>query len=97
MKSYYLPLIALVLDIANNSTAIPGSRDIPIVFTQSSHPSLYSMFPKQMLQGFSFWVLGIMFEQGQFDLRPNHSLNEDFPEIKARTVKDLMAEAWKEA
>lgn len=89
MKSYYLPPIALVLDIANNSVAITGSRDIPIVFIHPSHPTLYSMFPKQMLQGFSLRVLGIMLEQGQFDLRPYLSLNDNFTEI--------MAEAWKEA
>lgn len=155
----YLPPIALVLDIANNFAAIPGSGDVPIVFTHTfdiarfvaqlvgqskwekqsyiigdrvtwneflriaeeakgtkftvvhdsieklksgqitelpSHPSLYSMFPKQMLQGF-FAGFGIMFEQGQFDLRPAHSLNDDFPEIKPRTIKELVFEAYKEA
>lgn len=154
----YLPPIALVLDIANNFAAIPGSGDVPIVFTHTfdvarfvvglvgqpkwekssyiigdtvtwneflrlaeetkgtkftvvndsleklkagqitelpSHPSLYPFFPKPMLQGF-FAAFGIMFEQGEFDLRPSHSLNDDFPDIKPRTVKELMLEAWKE-
>ncbi|KAG7291222.1 hypothetical protein NEMBOFW57_001234 [Staphylotrichum longicolle] len=155
----YMPPIALVLDIANNFAAIPGSGDVPIVFTHTfdiarfiprlveqpkwekqsyiigdrvtwneflriaeeakgtkftvvhdsveklqsgqitelpSHPSLYSMFPKQMLQGF-FAGFGIMFEQGEFDLRPTHSLNDDFPEIKPRTIRELVFEAYKEA
>lgn len=158
LKSH-MPPIALVLDIENNYAAIPGSGDVPIVFTYTidiarfvaalvgqpkwekvsyiigdkvtwneflrlveeakgtkftvvydsleklklgeitelpSHPSLYSMFPKQMLQGF-FAGFGIMFEQGEFDLRPAHSLNDVFPEIKPRTIRELVFEAYKEA
>ncbi|KAL2127849.1 hypothetical protein VTI74DRAFT_10088 [Chaetomium olivicolor] len=145
----YMPPMALVLDIANNFAAIPGSGDIPVVFTHSfdvahfvaalvkqprwekeshiigdrvtwkeflrlaeeakgtkftvvhdsveklrtgqitelpSHPSLYPFFPKQMLQGF-FAAFGIMFEQGEFDLQPSYSLNDQFPDIKPRTIK----------
>jgi uncharacterized protein YbjT (DUF2867 family) len=61
-----------------------------------SHPSLYPFFPKPMLQGF-FAAFGIGSEEGEFDLRPAHSLNDDFPDIKPRTVKELLSEAWKEA
>jgi uncharacterized protein YbjT (DUF2867 family) len=157
VKSYMSPM-ALVLDIPNNFAAIPGSGDVPAVFTHTSdvarfvaalvkqprwekesyiigdrvtwneflrlaeeakgtkftvvhdsleklktgqitelpsHPSLYPFFPKHMLQGF-FAAFGIMFEQGKFDLRPSHSLNDAFPDIKPKTVKELVFEAWKE-
>ncbi len=155
----YMPPMALVLDIANDFAAIPGSGDVPIVFTHTfdiarfvaalvkqskwekesyiigdrvtwneflrlaeeakgtkftvvhdsleklrtgqitelpSHPSLYPFFPKQMLQGF-FAAFGIMAEQGELDLHPAHSLNDEFPDIKPRTVKELVLEAWKGA
>ena len=155
----YMPPMALVLDIANDFAAIPGSGDVPIVFTHTfdiarfvaalvkqskwekesyiigdrvtwneflrlaeeakgtkftvvhdsleklrtgqitelpSHPSLYPFFPKQMLQGF-FAAFGIMAEQGEADLHPSHSLNDEFPDIKPRTVKELVLEAWKGA
>jgi hypothetical protein len=157
VKSYMAPA-AVVLDIANNSAAIPGSGNVPVVLTHSSdvarfvvalmkqprwekdsyvigdkvtwneflrlaeeakgtkftvvhdsleklrsgqitelpsHPALYPFFPKPMLQGF-FAAFGIMFEQGEFDFCPSHSLNDEFPDIKPRTVKELVMEAWKE-
>ena len=61
-----------------------------------SHPSLYPFFPKQMLQGF-FAAFGIMFEQGEFDFRPVQPLNDAFPDIKPRTIRELVSEAWKKA
>lgn len=60
-----------------------------------SHPHLYPFFPKAMLQGL-FSAFGRMFAEGAFDLKPKHILNEAFPEIQARKVKDLIFEAWKE-
>jgi hypothetical protein len=158
VKSYIAPMPP-VLDIANNFAAIPGSGDVPVVFTHTfdiarfvaahvkqpkwekesyiigdkvtwnealrlaeeakgtkftvvhdsleklrtgqitelpCHPSLYPFFPKEMLQGL-FAAFGIMFEEGLFDLRPSHSLNDEFPDIKPRTVMELVLEAWKEA
>ncbi|KAJ4306156.1 hypothetical protein N0V88_000952 [Collariella sp. IMI 366227] len=157
IKSYMFPM-ALVLDIANDFAAIPGSGDVPVVFTHTfdvarlvvalvtqpkwekesyiigdrvtwneflrlaeevkgtkftvvhdsldklrtgqitelpSHPSLYPFFPKEMLQGF-FAAFGIMFEEGVFDLHPLVSLNDAFPDLKPRTVEELVLEAWKE-
>ena len=154
----YMPPLAVVADIANNFAAIPGSGDVPVVFTHTwdiskfvaayvqkptwekeayiiggkatwnefiaiaeeakgtkftvetdsieklskgeitelpSHPSIYSFFPKPMLQGF-FAAFGIFFEQGLFDLKPARTLNEEFPEIKARTVKEIIDAAWRE-
>ncbi|KAK1826069.1 hypothetical protein QBC39DRAFT_394531 [Podospora conica] len=153
----YQPPFAMLLDVAHNTAAIPGSGDIPVVFTHTfniarfvpallakpkwdettyiigdkltwneflalteeakgekftvvydsvetlktgvvtelpSHPSMYAIFPKPMLQGM-FAAFGVMFEDGAFDLSPASTLNEEFPDIKARTVKELVFEAWK--
>ncbi|KAH6867844.1 hypothetical protein B0T10DRAFT_596302 [Thelonectria olida] len=60
-----------------------------------SHPHLYPFFPKEMLQGL-FSAFGRMFAEGAFDFQPEHTLNEAFPEVQARKVKDLLFEAWKE-
>ncbi|KAF1974624.1 NAD(P)-binding protein [Bimuria novae-zelandiae CBS 107.79] len=51
-------------------------------------------FPKQMLQAMCP-VFGIIFEEGHFDFKPEKTLNDQFPEIKPRKVKDLLEEAWK--
>jgi hypothetical protein len=154
----YMPPLVLVVDIANNFAAIPGSGDVPVVFTHTwdigkfvavyvqkstwekeayiiggkvtwnefiaiaeeakgtkftvatdsieklskgeitelpSHQLIYSVFPKPMLQSF-FAAFGIFFEEGLFDLKPAHTLNEEFPEIKARTVKEIIDAAWQE-
>jgi hypothetical protein len=58
-----------------------------------SHPHLYPFFPKPMLQGL-FAAFGRMFIEGAFDLKPEHTLNEAFPEVKARKIRDLIFEAW---
>lgn len=155
VKSYLDPL-PIVLDVANNAAAIPGSGSVPVVFTHTfdvarftvalltlpkwekesyvigdrltwnefldlveeakgvkfsvandpieklkagqitelpSHKQMYPFFPKAMLQGM-FASFGRMFEEGVFDLRPSHALNDDFPEIKPRKVRQLVFEAW---
>ncbi|KAI1029507.1 hypothetical protein LB504_010666 [Fusarium proliferatum] len=58
-----------------------------------SHPHMYPFFPKPMLQGL-FAAFGRMFVDGVFDLKPGRTLNEEFPEVKARKIKDLLFEAW---
>ncbi|KAG7420184.1 Oxidoreductase BOA1 [Fusarium oxysporum f. sp. rapae] len=155
VKSYQSPL-ALVVDIANDFAAIPGSGNELVTFTHTfdiarfvavligaskwdkesyiigdkvswnqfvqyaeeakgvkftvkhdsiedlkagkiaelpSHPHMYPFFPKPMLQGF-FAAFGRMFVEGAFDLKPERTLNQIFPEIKARKIKDLLFEAW---
>lgn len=152
----YMPPMSLVVDLPNDFAAIPGSGDVPVVFTHTfdigtfvaalltqekwekesyiigdkvtlnefvriaedvkktkftiehdsidklkggqvtelpSHPSFYPFFPKQMLQGM-FAAFGIMFENGVFDLKPSRTLNDDFPDIKPRTVKEVISEAY---
>ncbi|KAF5535525.1 transcriptional activator Mut3p [Fusarium mexicanum] len=155
VKSYQSPVV-LVVDIANNFAAVPGSGDELVTFTHTfdiaafiaalvgaskwdkesyiigdkvswnqfvqyaeeakgvkftvkhdsiedlksgkitelpSHPHMYPFFPKPMLQGF-FAAFGRMFVEGAFDLKPERTLNEQFPEVKARKIKDLLFEAW---
>ncbi|KAG4274463.1 hypothetical protein FPRO04_09421 [Fusarium proliferatum] len=155
VKSYQSPF-TLVVDVANNFAAIPGSGDKLVTFTHTfdiarfiavlvraakwdkasyvigdkvswnqfvqyaeeakgvkftithdsiedlkagrvtelpSHPQMYPFFPKQMLQGFCA-AFGRMFAEGEFDLKPERTLNEAFPEVKARKIKDLLFEAW---
>ncbi|KAL9571924.1 hypothetical protein ACKAV7_003913 [Fusarium commune] len=155
VKSYQSPL-ALVVDIANDFAAIPGSGNELVTFTHTfdvarfvavligapkwdkesyiigdkiswnqfvqyaeeakgvkftvkhesiedlkagkitelpSHPHMYPFFPKPMLQGF-FATFGRMFVEGAFDLKPERTLNQVFPEVKARKIKDLLFEAW---
>ncbi|KAI7767007.1 hypothetical protein LZL87_013345 [Fusarium oxysporum] len=155
VKSYQSPL-ALVVDIANDFAAIPGSGNELVTFTHTfdvarfvavligapkwdkesyiigdkvswnqfvqyaeeakgvkftvkhesiedlkagkitelpSHPHMYPFFPKPMLQGF-FTAFGRMFVEGAFDLKPERTLNQVFPEVKARKIKDLLFEAW---
>ncbi|KAF5534820.1 transcriptional activator Mut3p [Fusarium napiforme] len=58
-----------------------------------SHVHMYPFFPKPMLQGL-FAAFGRMFVEGAFDLKPERTLNEVFPEVKARKIKDLLFEAW---
>ncbi|KAH7169814.1 uncharacterized protein B0J16DRAFT_312471 [Fusarium flagelliforme] len=58
-----------------------------------SHPYMYSFVPKPMLQGM-FAAFGRMFAEGVFDLKPERTLNQAFPEIKPRKIKDLLFEAW---
>lgn len=156
VKTYMGPM-GLVLDIPNDSAAIPGSGNDPVVFTHTfdiakfvaalltapkwekesviigdkvtwneflqiaeeakgvkfsvttdsidhlkngqitelpSHQNLYPIFPKQMLQGI-FAAFGRMFVEGAFDLKPASTLNSAYPEIKPRSVKQLVNEGWK--
>jgi hypothetical protein len=60
-----------------------------------SHSHLYPFFPKEAMQGM-FASFGRLFAAGEFDLKSNssNSLNERYPDIKPRTVKELVQEAW---
>ncbi|KAL6365695.1 hypothetical protein LRP88_01696 [Fusarium phalaenopsidis] len=59
-----------------------------------SHPSLYSQMPKDQIQAL-FATFGVWFEKGLFELKPtNKTLNEVFPEIHARTVKEVLEAGW---
>ncbi|WQF84055.1 Putative NmrA-like domain, NAD(P)-binding domain superfamily [Colletotrichum destructivum] len=59
-----------------------------------SHPPLYPFFPKPHLQSL-FASFERLFEEGHFDMKPETSLNDVFPDIKTKTVRDGLLEAWK--
>ncbi|KAB8234146.1 NAD(P)-binding protein [Aspergillus alliaceus] len=59
-----------------------------------AHLPVYQFFPKNMLQGF-FSTFGLWFIAGLFDLKPAKTLNQIFPEIKPRTVRDVVEAGWK--
>lgn len=59
-----------------------------------SHLSLYSQMPKGEIQAL-FATFGVWFEAGLYHLRPTtKTLNEIFPHIKARTVKEVITTGW---
>ncbi|KAI9839649.1 MAG: hypothetical protein M1819_002275 [Sarea resinae] len=58
-----------------------------------SHKLRYPVFPKEKLQGLHS-VFGRVFQAGDFDLKEEGSLNQKFPEIKTRSVKEVLVEAW---
>lgn len=59
-----------------------------------SHKAMYSFMPKEQLQGF-LSAIEVMFASGVFDFKPGHTIDQNFPYIKPRTVKELIIEAWK--
>ncbi|KAI3538666.1 uncharacterized protein CCOS01_06275 [Colletotrichum costaricense] len=40
-------------------------------------------------------ISGLMFERGVFDLRVETSIMQDFPDLKLRSMKELLEEAYK--
>lgn len=67
---------------AGRCTALPAQVD------------MYKYFPKDQFEGFmipySLWL-----EDGAFDLKPEKTLNDKFPDVKTSTVKELLEKAWK--
>jgi len=55
---------------------------------------IYEYFPKEMFQGIAS-VFGLWFAEGLFDITPERSLNDSFPEIKTLKVEDMLNKAWK--
>lgn len=55
------------------------------------HRDLYAYMPREMLQGFSAAV-GLMFEKGYFDY--SHAMR--LTNVEAQTVRQLVAQSWKE-
>ncbi|KAF9890593.1 hypothetical protein FE257_005724 [Aspergillus nanangensis] len=53
----------------------------------------YPTLPKEKF-GSVLSIYGILFESGALDLKPAHSLNERYPDIKVHTVKELVTKAW---
>ncbi|KAK0653162.1 hypothetical protein B0T16DRAFT_455471 [Cercophora newfieldiana] len=145
------------LDIPNNAAAIPGSGNVPAVFTHTTDVAkfvaasldlpkweketfiygdkltwneflklaeeakgakftvtydsvekmkagetselpgqapLFQFIPKAVLLNYAA-IFGQWFENGTFDLKPERFLNEDLPDIKPLTVKEMLNKAWK--
>ena len=59
-----------------------------------SHSLSYAYFPKPILQA-TYAKFGLYVIAGLFDMPQANSLNERFPGIKTKTVKDIMS-VWKE-
>ncbi|KAJ3545402.1 hypothetical protein NM208_g2531 [Fusarium decemcellulare] len=156
IKSYLSPSV-LVLDIPARKAAIPGSGDIPVVFTYSGdvakftaalltldkwdkvsyvigdkitwnnfvataeevlgtkfdvvHDSVellksgkitelpsqvpaYAAFPKEAFQGMCA-TFGLFFEQGLLNFDEEKAINRLFPEIKPKSIKDVVEIGWK--
>ncbi len=53
----------------------------------------YAVFPKAMFQAFTA-TFGLWFDEGICDLKPARFLNDQFPEIKPLTAKELLDKAW---
>ncbi|KAF4465529.1 nmra-like family [Fusarium albosuccineum] len=157
IKSYLSPSV-LVLDIPARKAAIPGSGDVPVVFTYSGdvakytaalltldkwdkvsyvigdkitwnnfvataeevlgtkfdvvHDSIellksgkitelpsqvpaYAVFPKEAFQGMCA-TFGLFFEQGLLNFDEGKAINRLFPEIKPKSIKDVVEIGWKD-
>jgi hypothetical protein len=58
-----------------------------------SHHTAYPYFPKPILQSV-FSKFGIYVITGLFDMPEEKSLNKQFPEIKTKSVREVIS-AWK--
>lgn len=58
------------------------------------HTQVYPYFPKEGVQGM-LASFGLMFEHGVFNIKPSGpTLNEQYPEVRARTMREMVEEAW---
>ncbi|UPK89359.1 hypothetical protein LCI18_000294 [Fusarium solani-melongenae] len=152
----YLNMMTAVVDMANNTGTIPGSGNVPVVFTYTqdvaryvaasltlprwssrtwlvgdkvtwnevvalaesakgvrfnvtydsvktmkagrvtalpSHLEMRAIISQEVLEGI-LSLYGLLFEAGVFNLNPEHTIGQDFPEIKVKTFKQLITEAW---
>ncbi|EXL64106.1 hypothetical protein FOPG_19624 [Fusarium oxysporum f. sp. conglutinans race 2 54008] len=58
-----------------------------------SHPAMYGVMPKDQLQALGA-TFGVWSEEGLYHLQPSETLNQVFPEIKARTVREVLYAGW---
>lgn len=92
-----LVLILTVVDIgtkfnvAYDNEARLGSFQVTEL---PSHPSFYPFLPKEQLQ-YILAVFGRWTSEGEFNLPENDTLNIRFPEIKTRTVREVLEQGWR--
>jgi hypothetical protein len=58
-----------------------------------SHQAMYPVMPKPTLQSICA-AFGILGDQGHCNFQAQKTLNDQFPSIRTRKVKDLVTEAW---
>ncbi|RSL72557.1 hypothetical protein CEP53_001051 [Fusarium sp. AF-6] len=58
------------------------------------HVYAYEYMPKEALQGM-LATFGLLFDEGQFDFKPERSLNDIFPDIKTVSAKEMLEIGWK--
>ena len=58
-----------------------------------AHKAMYPAMPKSTLQSICA-AFGILGDQGHCNFKTEKTLNDQFPNIKTRKVKDLVNEAW---
>ncbi|KAL8376054.1 hypothetical protein RB595_007255 [Gaeumannomyces hyphopodioides] len=59
-----------------------------------AHVPLYNVIPKEGMDAMGA-IFGLWFEQGLFELKSAKFLNDQFPEIKPMTVKEMLDKAWR--
>ncbi|GKT56081.1 NmrA-like family protein [Colletotrichum tofieldiae] len=152
----YMDDVAFFIDVANDVASIPGSGEVPVVFTHTfdvarfvaallehpnwrpesyiigdkitfndlvrlaeeikgnvftvvydsvedlkankmtelpSHHEIYKFYPKEMLHSF-LALFGLECERGQANLNPTHTLNDDFPDIKPASAREILEKGW---
>ncbi|RYN43803.1 hypothetical protein AA0113_g4190 [Alternaria arborescens] len=58
-----------------------------------THKDIYPIMPKENAQ-LLMATFGKFFHDGVFDLKPEKTLNQVFPEIKVSSVRDVLQKAW---
>ncbi|KAJ3540732.1 hypothetical protein NM208_g4931 [Fusarium decemcellulare] len=58
------------------------------------HRFAYDHVPKEALQGM-LATFGVLFDEGQFDFKPERSLNDIFPDIKPMSAKEMLEIGWR--
>ncbi len=78
-------------DIVHDS---PSSLSAGEITELPGYTGLYRFIPKDVFKHIMS-VNGLMFHEGAFDFKPSRSVNDVFPHIKVKTVKELVMEAWR--
>lgn len=96
-KVTWIELVALAEEIKGVKFNVTyDSADLlkqGLVTELPSHKAIYPSIPKELLQG-AMAAYGVMFDTGAFDVKPEHTIDQEFPEIKLHRLKELMVTAW---
>jgi hypothetical protein len=96
-KVTWKELVALAEDIKGVKFNVTyDSADLlkqGLVTELPSHKVIYPFLPKELLQG-AMAAYGVIFDTGAFDVKSEHMIDQDFPEIKLHSLKELLVKAW---